>query len=139
MQGFRNFILRGNLIELAVAFVIGAAFTGLVTSFVQAFVTPLIALFVGKPNFTALQMTIAGTTFPYGVFITALVAFLSVSAVMYYLVVTPYEHLQQRLTGPVAEQASTQRPCPFCITDIPVAATRCPRCTSELERVTHGA
>lgn len=132
MQGFRNFILRGNLIELAVAFVVGAAFTALVTNFVQAFITPLIALIVGKPNFDSLNFELGGTTFPYGVFVTALVSFLSIAAVMYYLVVMPYETLQERLKGPVAEEAATHHPCPYCLTDIPVAATRCPQCTSQL-------
>jgi large conductance mechanosensitive channel len=132
VHGFRNFILRGNLIELAVAFVMGAAFTALVTSFVSGFVTPLIALVAGKHDFDGLRFTISGTTFQYGVFVTALVSFLSVAAVLYYLVVLPYEHVRARLEGEPGDEPAPRVPCPYCVSDIPAAATRCPSCTSQL-------
>jgi large conductance mechanosensitive channel len=133
MRGFRDFILRGNLVELAVAFVVGAAFTALVTAFVQSFLTPLIALIFGKPDFTALSFDINGTTFPYGIFVTALISFLSIAAVVYYFVVTPYNHLQERFAAGAKDgDVDTTKSCTFCATAIPFAATRCPNCTSEL-------
>ena len=131
LTGFRDFVLRGNLVELAVAFVVGAAFTGLVTAFVQSFITPLIALIVGKPDFTALTFSISDTVFPWGVFLTALVSFLSIAAVIYYFVVVPYNAMQARLSS-TEDDAPTTKSCDYCVSVIPVAATRCPNCTSQL-------
>ncbi|GAA4140468.1 large conductance mechanosensitive channel protein MscL [Actinomadura keratinilytica] len=129
MSGFKKFLLRGNLIELAVAVVVGAAFSALVTAFVNAFIGPLIALLGGQPNFNSLAFTISGTRFPYGVFITAVISFLIIAAVVYFLVVLPTTKLLERLNR--AEKAGEQQ-CPHCLSDIPLMATRCRFCTTEL-------
>ncbi|MQY04118.1 large conductance mechanosensitive channel protein MscL [Actinomadura macrotermitis] len=129
MSGFKKFLLRGNLIELAVAVVIGAAFTGLVNALVKSFIEPLIALIGGQPDFSGLAVTIGGTKFPYGVFITAAISFLIIAAVVYFLVVLPTTKLLERLTR--AEEAG-ERECPECRSEVPVKATRCRFCTSSL-------
>jgi large conductance mechanosensitive channel len=126
MSGFKKFLFRGNLVELAVAVVVGAAFSGLVTSFVKSFIGPLIALIGGEPDFNGLAFTLRGTTFPYGLFVTALISFLIVAAVVYFMVVLPMSKLLER-----AEEA-VEKPCPHCLSDIPIKATRCKFCTSEL-------
>jgi len=133
MSGFKKFLFRGNLVELAVAVVVGAAFSGLVNAFVQAFIGPLIALVGGKPNFNALQFTLNGTTFPYGTFLTALVSFLIVATVVYFFVVLPITKIMERL---VKAEEATERPCPHCLSDIPIKATRCRFCTADLTSAT---
>jgi large conductance mechanosensitive channel len=129
MSGFKKFLFRGNLVELAVAVVVGAAFTGLVNAFVNAFIGPLIALVGGKPNFDDLAFTLNGTKFPFGVFVTALISFLIVATVIYFLVVLPVAKLLERM---IRAEEATERPCPHCLSDIPIKATRCKFCTSEL-------
>ncbi|WP_433333401.1 large conductance mechanosensitive channel protein MscL [Spirillospora sp. CA-294931] len=129
MSGFKQFLLRGNLVQLAVAVVIGAAFGALVTSFVTAFITPLVALIGGKQDYNGLSFSINGTRFPYGVFVTALISFLIVATVVYFFIVLPVAHLLERLTK--AEEA-TEYPCPECLSDIPIHARRCKFCTTEL-------
>ena len=131
VKGFRDFLLRGNLVDLAVAVVIGAAFTALVTSFVANFVTPLIAALGGEPNFSDLSFTINGSHFRYGLFINALISFVISAAVVYFLVVKPFSALLERYM-PKKETGPT-RSCPECLSDIPVAARRCSFCTSEVE------
>jgi large conductance mechanosensitive channel len=130
VKGFRDFLLRGNLVDLAVAVVIGAAFTALVTSFVANFVTPLIAAVGGQANFSELSFTINGSHFRYGLFINALISFLISAAVVYFLVVKPFSTLLERYM-PKKEIGPT-RSCPECLSDIPVAARRCSFCTSEV-------
>ena len=130
MRGFRDFILRGNLVDLAVAVVIGTAFGVLVTALVKDLITPLLAAIGGKPNFDNLSFTINGSHFLYGAFINALLAFLILAAVVYFLVVKPFAALLERLMpkkdiGPIRE-------CPECLSDIPAAARRCSFCTSEV-------
>jgi large conductance mechanosensitive channel len=130
MKGFRDFILRGNLVDLAVAVVIGTAFGVLVTALVKDLITPLLAAIGGKPNFDNLSFTIIGSHFLYGAFINALLAFLILAAVVYFLVVKPFAALLERLMpkkdiGPIRE-------CPECLSDIPAAARRCSFCTSEV-------
>ncbi|MFC6884559.1 MULTISPECIES: large conductance mechanosensitive channel protein MscL [Actinomadura] len=134
MSGFKKFLFRGNLVELAVAVVIGAAFSSLVTAFVNSFIGPLIALVGGEPDFSNLAFTIHGTKFPYGVFITAAFAFLIVAAVLYFLVVLPTGKLLERLSR--AEEA-TERQCPQCLSDVPTKALRCKFCTSDLTPAHH--
>ncbi|MGI5167137.1 large conductance mechanosensitive channel protein MscL [Spirillospora sp. CA-253888] len=129
MEGFKKFLLRGNLIELAVAVVIGAAFTSVVNALVRAFIGPLIALVGGQPNFDDLAFTVNGTTFPYGVFLTALISFLITAAVVYFLVVAPAAKLVARLDR---YKEATEQTCPHCLSDIPVKATRCKYCTHEV-------
>jgi large conductance mechanosensitive channel len=131
MRGFRDFLLRGNVVDLAIAVVIGVAFGAVVTAFVKDLITPLIAAIGGKPNFSALSFTVNKSHFLYGDFIDALIAFAIIAAVIYFFVVVPYGRLMARFK-PMPEPAPT-RDCPFCTSNIPAAATRCPFCTSEVE------
>lgn len=130
LSGFRAFLLRGNVVDLAIAVVIGAAFGAVVAALVKDLITPLIAAIGGKPNFAGLYFTINNSRFLYGDFINAVLAFLIVAAVIYYFVVVPYNGLMERFR-PQPEPAPTQD-CPFCKSNIPAAATRCPFCTSEI-------
>ncbi|WP_028647289.1 MscL family protein [Nocardiopsis sp. CNT312] len=129
MNGFKAFLLRGNLVQLAVAVVIGAVFADLVTAFTEGFVTPLIGIFGGVPTFGDLYFEINGSRFLYGAFGDALIAFLITAAVLYFLVVLPVATLLERDTK--AEEATT-RACPHCRTQVPKEATRCSACTSEI-------
>ncbi len=132
LKGFRDFITRGNLVELAVAFVIGVAFAALLKAFIGDLITPILAAFGGSPNFSNLSFTINNSNFLYGDFIDALLTFLLTAAVIYYFVVLPYQRIRERFdTKPAG--AATTRPCPYCISDVPITATRCPFCTSQLE------
>ena len=131
LKGFRDFILRGNVVELAVAVVIGAAFGALITAFVASFVTPLIALVGGKPDFTSLAFSISGTEFPYGQFITALVSFLIIAAVVYFAVVVPVNRAMERFAPKQPVDRETHE-CPECLSAIPVGARRCSFCTAEV-------
>ncbi len=130
---FRAFILRGNLVDLAVAVVIGAAFTALVNAFVKDLVTPLIAAVGGKRDFSALRFEINGSQFLYGDFINAALTFLIVAAVVFFGVVKPVNALLDRFQTeqPVEEET---RECPQCISQIPVRANRCSFCTSEVSQ-----
>lgn len=132
MKGFRQFMMRGNLVDLAIAVVIGTAFTAMVTALVSDIITPLIASIGGKPNFSGLHFTINHSQFDYGLFINAVVSFLIIAAVVYFLIVTPVAKITSRLTR--AKQAM-QRDCPECLSMIPVAATRCMYCTSQVAPV----
>jgi len=127
---FRAFVLRGNLVELAVAFVIGLAFGALVTAFVADLITPLIAAIFGKHDFSSLYFTINGSKFLYGDFINALITFVSIAAAIFFLVVRPYNHMMARRTPEPADE--TVRPCPECLSEIPKAARRCSFCTVEV-------
>jgi large conductance mechanosensitive channel len=126
VKGFRSFIARGNLVDLAVAVVIGTAFTALVTATVTDLITPLIAAIAGKPNFSRLTFTVHHSTFLYGSFLNAAISFLIVSAVVYYLIVAPMSQVSARLRH---QEAATTRNCPECLSSIPIAATRCMYCT----------
>ena len=126
MKGFRTFLMRGNLIDLAVAVVIGTAFTAVVTAIVQDLITPLIAAVGGKPNFGSLTFTVNHSTFAYGAFINALLTFVIVAAVVYYFVVAPVAQVTARVQR---HKAATTRDCPECLSSIPAAATRCSFCT----------
>lgn len=128
MKGFRDFILRGNLVDLAVAVVIGAAFGAVVTALVKDLVTPLIAAIGGKPNFSNLSFTINKSHFLYGEFLNALITFVIIAAVVFFFVVKPVAALFERLM-PKKEVGPT-RECPECLSDIPVGARRCAFCTS---------
>jgi large conductance mechanosensitive channel len=118
--------MRGNLIDLAVAVVIGTAFTAVVTAIVQDLITPLIAAVGGKPNFGKLSFTLHHSTFAYGAFINALVTFLIVAAVVYFVVVAPVTKVTARVQR---NRVATTRDCPECLSSIPAAATRCSFCT----------
>ena len=130
---FRSFVLRGNVVDLAVAIAIGAAFTAVVASLTAAFITPLIgAIFGSKSTFSHLSFTINHSTFAYGLFINALITFLITAAVLFFFVVKPIGHLLTRL-GMAPTTPPEKAACPACLTEIPVAATRCSACTTELE------
>jgi large conductance mechanosensitive channel len=131
IKEFRQFILRGNLVDLAVAVVIGAAFTAVVNALVKDLVTPVIAAIGGKPNFDNLAFTINGSRFAYGDFINALLTFLIVAAVVFFLVVKPVNALLERFK-PEPKVDQETRECPECLSDIPIGARRCAFCTTEV-------
>jgi large conductance mechanosensitive channel len=132
MKGFRAFINRGNLISLAIAIVIGTAFTAMVTALVADLITPLIAAIGGQPDFSKMHFTVHKSTFLYGSFFNAVLSFLIIAAVVYYLIVAPSVKLTARLTR-TAE--ATTRDCPECLSTIPIAASRCMYCTVQLPPV----
>ena len=134
LKGFRSFILRGNLVDLAVAVVIGTAFTAVVTAFVVNIVTPIIAAIGGKPDFSDLTFTINGSQLGYGAFINALIAFLIIAAVIFFFVIKPVNLLMARFQPATAVDVET-RACPECLSDIPIAATRCAFCTARVPPV----
>lgn len=130
MKDFKAFLLRGNLVDLAVGFVVGIAFAAVVTALVADLITPLIAAIAGKHDFSALTFTVHKSRFLYGSFINALVSFILVAAVMFWLVVKPVNRLMSmQRTEP---DANPKRECPECLSEIPVAARRCAFCTAEL-------
>ena len=127
LKGFRDFILRGNVVDLAVAVVIGAAFTGLVKAMVDDIISPLVAAIVRKPDFSSLTLTLHGGVFQYGSFLNALITFLIVAATVYFFVVLPVNTLMAKFRPKVVAAPST-KPCPECLSDIPLAAKRCSHC-----------
>jgi large conductance mechanosensitive channel len=129
VQEFKKFIMKGNLVELAVAFIIGAVFATLVKAFIGDLITPIIALIFGQPNFATLSFTINSSHFLYGDFINNAITFLTTAAVVFFFVVKPYDVLMSRR----AQEDPTVKPCPECTSDIPIAARRCPLCTAVLE------
>jgi large conductance mechanosensitive channel len=131
LKDFREFITRGNLVELAVAVVIGTAFAAVVSALVKDLITPLIAAIGGKPDFSDLKFEINGSQFLYGDFINALLSFLIVAAVVFFLVIRPMNAVMaRRRTEPDAEDET--RKCPECVSAIPVSAKRCAFCTAEV-------
>jgi large conductance mechanosensitive channel len=132
LKGFKQFILRGNVIDLAVAVVIGAAFGAVVASFVKDLLTPLISAIFGKPSFENLTATMNGSTFAYGNFLNALISFLLIAVAVYFFVVAPINALVQRMHRGEAAPDPTTKKCPECLSDIPIAARRCAHCTSPL-------
>jgi len=132
MKGFRQFILRGNVVDLAVGVVMGAAFGTVVSALVKDFLTPLIAALVGKPDFSAIGFEINGTKFAIGDFINALVSFLLIAAAVYFFVVLPVNTLIARVKRWVAPPEPTTKKCPECLSDIPIAARKCAFCTSAI-------
>ncbi|MGW2147506.1 large conductance mechanosensitive channel protein MscL [Nonomuraea bangladeshensis] len=129
MSGFKKFLMQGNVMDLAVAVVIGAAFNSIVQSFVADLLTPLISAFGDLPDFSSLKVTIGRSNFMYGNFINAIISFLMIAAVVYFLVVKPYTHLKERTAAKIE---STTRDCPECLSEIPKQASRCAFCTTEL-------
>jgi large conductance mechanosensitive channel len=126
---FKKFLLQGNLVTLAVAFIIGTVFAALVKAFIADMITPIIALIFGKPNFSTLSFSINGSHFLYGSFVNALITFLTTAAVVFFFIVKPYEGLVSRTTKP---EDPSLKECPECTMDIPAAAKRCPQCTAVL-------
>jgi large conductance mechanosensitive channel len=129
MSGFRKFILRGNIVDLAVAVVVGTQFSTLVKQFVRSFVDPLLALVGGRPNFSGLVLTIGGARFTYGAFLTEVVSFVISAAVVYFVIVLPVARLMRIFER---EQVATERRCPECTLNIPLEARRCPECTAAI-------
>ena len=129
LSGFKQFILRGNVVDLAVGVVIGAAFGTVVTALVKDLINPLIALLVGKPDFTGISFAIRGTLFPIGHFFTAVVSFLLIAATVYFFVVTPVNTLIARTRTSQAPADPTTRKCPECLSEIPIDARRCSHCS----------
>ncbi len=131
LKDFKQFLLRGNVVDLAVAVVVGTAFTAVVAALVADLITPLIAAIFGKQDFSNLTFTIHHSTFRYGAFINALITFLTVTAAVFYFVVVPVNALmRRRRTEPPVDE--TVRPCPECLSEIPAAARRCAFCTAEV-------
>ncbi len=125
---FKKFLIRGNLVSLAVAVVIGTVFAALIKAFIADIVTPIIALIFGQPNFGALSFSINSSHFFYGDFLNAVITFLTTAAAVFFLVVKPYELWSERR----ATEEPTIKPCPECFSEINVKATRCPFCTAEI-------
>jgi large conductance mechanosensitive channel len=130
LQDFKKFLIKGNLVTLAVAFVMGAVFAALVKAFIADLITPIIALIFGKPNFGSLSFTINKSHFAYGDFINNLITFVTTAAALFFFVVKPYEAFEER-RRPGADDP-TVKECPECTSEIPVKARRCPLCTAEI-------
>jgi len=133
LKGFTQFIARGNVVDLAVAVVVGAAFTAVVNAFVKDLITPLIAALVGKPSFAALGFNLHQTHFPVGDFLNAVLTFVIDAAVIYYAVVVPFRAIHARLEKPAAPVLALKS-CPECLSEIPQDARRCKYCTATLVR-----
>jgi len=130
--GLKQFLLRGNVVDLAVGVVIGAAFGAVVTEFTKDLLTPLIAAIVGKPDFSAIQFEINGSKFLVGSFVNAAISFLLIGTAVYYLVVMPVNALVARSRRAEKPADPTTKKCPECLSEIPIAAKRCAHCTSQL-------
>jgi large conductance mechanosensitive channel len=133
MKGFKQFMLRGNVLDLAVAVVMGAAFGAVVTALVKDLITPIIAAIVGKPDFSAIKFTANGSEFLIGDFINALVSFILIGAAVYFFVVLPVNKILARMRrGEAPPPDPTTKKCPECLSEVPIAARRCAFCTSAL-------
>ena len=132
LEDFKNFLLKGNLVTIAVAFVFGTVFAALVKAFIADLITPIIAMIFGQPNFESLSFTINGSHFLYGDFLNALFTFLTTAAVIFFFVVRPYNGLMARRS----KEDPTTKPCPECTSAVPLAARRCPLCTSPIAEAT---
>ena len=133
MTGFKNFVMRGNLVELAVAVVIGTQFSSLVKQFVSSFIDPLLSLVGGTPDFGKLVLHVGKATFTYGQFLTEALTFLISALVVYYAMVLPVSRLLKLFER---NHAATTRDCPECTMSVPVAARRCPQCTAQITPAT---
>jgi large conductance mechanosensitive channel len=134
VKGFREFVLRGNVVDLAVGIVIGAAFGTVVTALVKDLITPILGALGGTPDFSALSFSVNGSKFRYGDFINALLSFLLIAAAVYFFVVLPVNRLMERFK-PTPVQPGTTKDCPRCLSSIPVGASRCGFCCVDLEPV----
>jgi large conductance mechanosensitive channel len=132
IQRFKQFLLKGNVLDLAVAVVIGTAFGTVITALVKDLLTPLIAAIGGQPDFSSLAFTFNGSRFMYGEFLNAVLAFMIVSAVVYFMIVVPVGRI---VAHSKKEAAATTRKCPECLSDVPLQARRCAHCASEIDYV----
>jgi large conductance mechanosensitive channel len=130
LKGFKQFIMRGNVLDLAVAVVIGAAFGAVVTSFVTNILTPLIAAIVGKPDFSPFNFVINGAVISYGAFLNAVIAFLLVAMAVYFFMIAPMNAWKARAARNAIPADPTSKKCPECLSDIPIAARRCAFCAT---------
>jgi large conductance mechanosensitive channel len=128
LKGFRTFVFRGNVIDLAVAVVIGAAFGAVVSALVADLLTPLIAALVGKPDFSGIVFTINGSKFLIGDFINKVISFVLMAAAIYFFVIAPMNALMARLNRGEKPPDPTTKTCPECLSEIPIAARRCAHC-----------
>ena len=128
-DGFKKFILRGNVVDMAVGVVIGAAFGAVVTGLTKAFLTPLIAVIVGKPDYSSLKFMVRGTEFPIGDFVNAVISFVLIAAAVYFFVVLPVNWLIARMHRGDKPADPTTKRCPECLSEIPIDARRCSHCT----------
>ena len=132
LKGFKEFVLRGNVLDLAIAVVIGAAFTNVINALVKDLITPLIGAVAGKPDFSAWVVTVNGSPFLIGDFINAVIAFVLMAAAVYFFVVVPMNAWIERRRRGEAPADPTTKKCPECISEVPIAARRCAFCTSVL-------
>jgi large conductance mechanosensitive channel len=130
MKGFRDFLMRGNVVDLAVGVVIGGAFGAVITALVKSFIEPLIALIAGKPNFDSVAFEIAGQKFPIGQLVTAAVMFVLTAAAIYFFVVLPMNAVMARVKRGEVPPDPTTKKCPECLSEIPIAARKCAHCAS---------
>jgi len=130
LKGFREFVLRGNVVDMAVGVVVGAAFGTIVTAFVKDLLTPLIAALAGKPDFSGYSFEVNGAKFLYGDFINAIIGFLLIAGAVYYFVVLPVNALMARAKKEEPAAAPEKKTCPECLSEIPIAARKCAFCTS---------
>ena len=129
LKGFKQFILRGNVIDMAVGVVVGAAFAAVVSAFTKDLLTPLIAAIVGKPDFSAIQFKVNGSVFALGDFINAAISFLLVAAAVYFFVVVPVNMLIEKMRKAPTPADPTTKKCPECLSEIPIDARRCAHCS----------
>jgi large conductance mechanosensitive channel len=134
-KGFRDFVLRGNVVDLAVAVIIGAAFNAIVTALVGDVLNPLIAATIGKPDFSNVIINVGNGHIKVGSFLNAVISFFIVATVVYFAIVVPLNALQARLKKPAPDAPSTLKTCPECLSEIPLAAKRCAHCTQPLPEV----
>jgi large conductance mechanosensitive channel len=132
MKGFKQFLLRGNVLDLAVAVLMGAAFGAVITALVKDLITPLIAAIAGKPDFAAIAFTINNSKFLVGDFINAVISFLLIAAAVYFFVVVPVNRILARMRRGEAAPDPTTKKCPECLSEVPIAARKCAFCTSTL-------
>lgn len=132
LQGFKKFIFKGNVVDMAIGVVVGVAFGEVVTSMVKDLITPLISVVGGKPDFSSYYFTINDTKFMYGEFINSLIAFLTISGVIYFAVVAPMNKIMKSIEGGKSQDPS-DKSCPECLSIIPVKAKRCKFCTAQVK------
>jgi large conductance mechanosensitive channel len=128
LRGFQQFILRGNVVDLAVGIVIGAGFTAVINALVKDLLTPFIAAIIKQPNFSGLAFTLNGSQFMYGEFINALISFLLTATAVYFFVIVPLNTLINRIHSGAPAPDPTTKKCPECLSEIPLAAKRCAQC-----------
>lgn len=133
LKGFRDFIMRGNVVDLAVAVVVGGAFNGVVAALVKDLITPIFGSFGGTPDFSGLFFTVNSSKFLIGDFLNALISFLITAAVVYFLIVIPMNHVSGK-NKPAAPLPVTEKNCPYCLSAIPIKAKKCRFCTSNLPK-----